>query len=47
MVRLAIIDEKGNTVEPDELTDTGLGQIVFECDLLKAQCEELHNAEPE
>jgi len=44
MIRLAIIDEKGETVEPEELTDTALGQIMFECDRIKEQCEELHNA---
>lgn len=42
MVRLKIIDNKGNTVEPEELTDTGLGQIIFECDSLKATLEELY-----
>jgi hypothetical protein len=42
MVRLKIIDLKGNTVEPEELTDVGVGQIIFECDSLKATLEELH-----
>lgn len=47
MIRLAIIDEKGNIVDLDELTDNGLGQIVSECDRLKEQCEEVHRAEQE
>lgn len=44
MVRLVIIDKRGRTVEPDELTDTGLEQIMFECERLKDECEELHFA---
>jgi hypothetical protein len=42
MVRLKIVNENENNVEPEELTDIGIGQIIFECDSLKATLEELH-----
>lgn len=42
MVTLKIVDQHGNTVEPEHLTDIGLGQIIFECESLKATLEELH-----
>ena len=49
MIRLAIVQYNSakdayDLVEADELTDTGLGQIVSECDRLKEKCEELHFA---
>lgn len=47
MVRLIIVDEKQNKVEPENLTDIGRGQIIFECESLKATLEELHNQETE
>jgi hypothetical protein len=42
MLRLVIIDEKGKEVDPSALTDTGLGMVIYDCDRLKEQCEELH-----
>ena len=48
MVRLIIAERaklKGDyfkQVEPNELTDIGIGQMVYECDQLKEKLEELH-----
>ena len=44
MVRVAIIDEKGNTVSPEDLTDTGLGDAIHGCKLLSGKCQELYYA---
>jgi len=42
MVRLKIIDLEDKFVEPEELTDIGIGQIIYECDQLRETLEELH-----
>ena len=44
MTRVAIIDKEGHTVDPEDLTDTGLGDTIFGCDRLKERCEELRAA---
>ena len=44
MVRIAIIDTKGRTVDPEDLTDTGLGDIIHGCDQMKEKCQELYDA---
>lgn len=45
MVRLAIVEFKKNqynVVDPEELTDLGIGEVIYQCDRLKEKLEELH-----
>ncbi len=46
-ITLKIIDEKRKEVEPEELTDTGLGIIINDCKNLIEKLEDLYNKKQE
>jgi hypothetical protein len=44
MVYVRIIDEDGEKCDLDELTDIGLGEVIFQCKQIIEEAEELHFA---